>query len=70
MRSVGKPVTLTDASGYPYAYASQEIIESGDSGGPVVLPGAAPHTIVAVNSGAGNGQIMARTDAVNQAHSA
>jgi secreted trypsin-like serine protease len=47
--------------GYPYSYASSDVIQSGDSGGPVVLPGT--HKIVAVNSGAGGGmQVLARVD--------
>ena len=52
---VSKPVTLSPGSGlgFPYDYAAVDRIESGDSGGPDMLPGAAPHTIVAVNSGAG-----------------
>ncbi len=49
--------------GFPLSYRSAETIQSGDSGGPVVLPGPAPHTIVAVNSGAGGGlQVLARVD--------
>ncbi len=51
--------------GYPYSYGSDEIIQSGDSGGPVEIPGASPHVIVAVNSGAGGGtEILARVDLV------
>ena len=51
---VSKPVTVTPGSslGFPYDYAAVDRIEPGDSGGPDVLPGAAPHTIVAVSSGA------------------
>jgi hypothetical protein len=62
---VSQPVSIYDGSthGFAYDYASNEIIEPGDSGGPDVLPGPAPRTIVAVNSGAGNGwQILARVD--------
>ena len=65
--SVGPAVPVSDGagSGFPYDYSTQEIIQSGDSGGPVMLTGAAPHTIVAVNSGAGGGEeVLARTDAV------
>jgi len=64
---VSQPLTLNDAAsyGFPYDYIASEIIQSGDSGGPVVLPGGAPFTIVAVNSGAGGGtEVLARTDAV------
>jgi hypothetical protein len=63
---VSQPVAIADgaAIGFPFDYsASSVIIESGDSGGPDVLPGPAPHTIVAVNSGAGaNFQVLARVD--------
>jgi hypothetical protein len=62
---VGEAVAVMDGKkyGYPYDYATKEIIESGDSGGPVVRDGATPHEIVAVNSGAGGGiQILARVD--------
>ncbi len=47
--------------GYPFDYSSKDVIESGDSGGPVFALGT--HSIVAVNSGAGGGtQVLARTD--------
>jgi hypothetical protein len=62
----GKPVTLRNAasSGFKFDYISNEIIQSGDSGGPVEIPGT--HTIIAVNSGAGGGtQVLARTDLLN-----
>ena len=64
---VSKPIAVRDAasSGFPYDYISSEIIESGDSGGPVELAAAGEHTIVAVNSGAGGGtQVLARVDLV------
>lgn len=49
--------------GYPLDYVTAETIQSGDSGGPVVVPGT--HKIVAVNSGAGGGtQVLARVDLV------
>jgi V8-like Glu-specific endopeptidase len=62
-----QPVTLRSArsKGYPYDYYSAEVIESGDSGGPVVAASSSPHSIVAVNSGGGSGtQVLARTDLV------
>ena len=58
-----KPVTVTSAasSGYPFDYMASEVIEHGDSGGPVYIPGT--HTIVAANSGGGGGtEILARVD--------
>lgn len=61
----GSAVTVSDAtsSGFPFDYVSNDIIQSGDSGGPDFLPGSAPHTIVSVNSGAGSGtQVLARVD--------
>ena len=61
---VGAAITLSQSGSFPHSYSSTEIIQSGDSGGPVFLTGGTPHTIVAVNSGAGGGQILARTDAV------
>lgn len=52
--------------GYPYDYGSEDMIEPGDSGGPDVLPGPTPHTIVAVNSGSTpSWQILARVDLVH-----
>lgn len=64
---VSKPVAVFPGSslGFPYDYAAVDRIESGDSGGPDVLPGAAPHTIVAVNSGANSEtEVLARVDLV------
>ena len=63
----GKDVTLSDGSGdgFKYSYISSEIIESGDSGGPVYVASGKNRQIVAVNSGAGGGtQILARVDLV------
>lgn len=55
-----------NSHGYPFAYRSNHITEPGDSGGPVVLPGPAPRTVVGVCSGGGNGwQLMARLDQLN-----
>jgi hypothetical protein len=55
------PVRDGAAVGFPFAYRAPETIQSGDSGGPVVVSGT--HTIVAVNSGAGGGtQVLARVD--------
>lgn len=51
------------AYGFPFDYVTAETIQSGDSGGPVVVPGT--HKLVAVNSGAGGGtQVLARVDLV------
>jgi hypothetical protein len=60
---VSKPMEVEDgaASGFPFDYAASEIIQSGDSGGPDLLVNT--HSIVAVNSGAGNGvEVLARVD--------
>lgn len=60
---IGAQVKMLDGKnyGFPFDYASTEIIESGDSGGPVVVPGT--HNIIAVNSGGGGGsQVLARVD--------
>jgi V8-like Glu-specific endopeptidase len=55
------------APDYPLHYESREVIQAGDSGGPVMLPGASPHTVIAVNSGAGDGtQVVARVDLVSR----
>jgi len=62
---VGAAVTLRNAasSGYPKAYITSEIIQPGDSGGPVYVGSGASRSIVAVNSGAGGGtQVLARVD--------
>jgi hypothetical protein len=63
---VSKAITVRNASrsGFPFDYIATEVIESGDSGGPDELPGTAlPHTVVAVNSGAGGGtEVLARVD--------
>lgn len=60
---VSKAITVQGAasSGFPFDYIAKEVIESGDSGGPDMMPGT--HTIVAVNSGAGGGtEVLARVD--------
>jgi V8-like Glu-specific endopeptidase len=62
---LGPMVTVYDATsyGFPLDYRASAIIQPGDSGGPVVLQGGAPRTIVAVNSGVGgNTQVLARVD--------
>jgi hypothetical protein len=58
-----KPLAVTSGAsiGYNFDYKASEIIEPGDSGGPVFVPGT--HTMVAVNSGGGGGtEILARVD--------
>lgn len=62
---VSQPVAIASGAsvGFPFDYVSNTIIEAGDSGGPDVLPGPAPHTIFAVNSGANaTFQGLARVD--------
>jgi secreted trypsin-like serine protease len=64
---VSRPIALAPGAehGFPYDYWAVDEIESGDSGGPDVLSGAAPHTIVAVNSGANpKTEVLARVDLV------
>ena len=53
-------------SGYPYLYEStRRVIERGDSGGPVEIPGTTPHAIVAVNAaGDSTWDYFARIDQV------
>jgi hypothetical protein len=61
----GKEVTLRPARpwGFPFSYISEEVIEAGDSGGPVYAGTGSARTIVAVNSGGGGGtQVLARVD--------
>lgn len=63
---ISQPLTVKDAksAGFPLDYVANEVIQPGDSGGPVVLAGS--HSIVAVNSGAGGGtQVLARVELVN-----
>ncbi len=58
-----KPLAVKSAvsAGYPFDYMADEVIEHGDSGGPVFISGS--HTVVAVNSGGGGGtEILARVD--------
>ncbi len=62
---VGAPVPVSDGAtwGFPHSYVTKEVIQSGDSGGPVFVHGAPSRTIAAVNSGAGGGtQVLARVD--------
>ncbi|HLK36569.1 MAG TPA: hypothetical protein VKU41_07430, partial [Polyangiaceae bacterium] len=61
---VSTPVSVMDGAtaGYDFDYSAQDIIESGDSGGPDEVPASSPHLIVAVNSGGGTGEVLARTD--------
>lgn len=61
----GTPVTLQPGAsyGFPTSYVASEIIESGDSGGPVYVVSGSSRTIVAVNSGGGGGsEVLARVD--------
>ena len=60
----GAQVTLQNAtaSGFPTDYVATDIIESGDSGGPVYVGSGASRTIVAVNSGGGGSEVLARVD--------
>lgn len=61
----GPEVALKDAIdlGYAMSYTTEQVVEDGDSGGPVYVGEGAQRTIVAVNSGAAGGiQILARTD--------
>ncbi len=60
---VSQQISISDGKnyGFPFDYVANEVIQSGDSGGPDFLAGT--HTIVAVNSGAGGGtEVLARTD--------
>jgi MYXO-CTERM domain-containing protein len=61
---VSSPIPVVDGStqGFPFDYAAQQVIQEGDSGGPDEVPGSTPHLIVAVNSGAGSGEVLARVD--------
>jgi hypothetical protein len=59
------PIAIeTTSPSYPFDYSSTDVIQPGDSGGPVFLSGT--HTIIAVNSGAAAGvsEVMARVDLV------
>lgn len=56
-------VTAGIRVGYPYDYASSDVIQPGDSGGPDFASGT--HDLVSVNSGAGgNTEVLARVDLV------
>jgi hypothetical protein len=62
---ISQPIAVKDAknSGFPFDYITDEVIQPGDSGGPVVVNGT--HNIVAVNSGAGGGtEVLAKVDLV------
>lgn len=63
---ISQPLSVKDAksAGFPFDYIANEVIQPGDSGGPVVVAGT--HNIVAVNSGAGGGtQVLARVELVH-----
>jgi hypothetical protein len=63
-RSKPLPVTPASSVGYPFDYKADEVIEHGDSGGPVFVPGT--HKLIAVNSGGGSGtEILARVDLIH-----
>lgn len=65
---VSQPLGVSDGAsiGYPLSYVATEVIEPGDSGGPVLVAGDPSHRIVAVNSGGGQGtEILARVDLVH-----
>lgn len=65
---VSQPLGVSDGAsiGYPLSYVATEVIEPGDSGGPVLLADGASHQIAAVNSGGGQGtEILARVDLVH-----
>jgi hypothetical protein len=62
---LSQPLAVSNAAsaGFPFDYLTNRVIELGDSGGPVELVGATPHTIVAVNSGVtGGNELLARVD--------
>jgi MYXO-CTERM domain-containing protein len=61
---VSQPVTVSDGTqvGFPFDYGADEVIQSGDSGGPDEVPESRTHKIVSVNSGGGNGEVLARVD--------
>jgi hypothetical protein len=62
---ISSPVAVADgtSAGYPNDYTEQGgILESGDSGGPSEVAGMTPHQIVAVNSGGGSPEVLARID--------
>ena len=56
-------VSAGSTVGYPFDYASSDVIQPGDSGGPDFASGT--HNLVSVNSGAGgNTEVLARVDLV------
>ena len=52
--------------GFNFDYTAKNVIEHGDSGGPWMKRGPAPHTVVAVNSGSSSRQVAARVDLVKE----
>jgi hypothetical protein len=62
------PVGRGQVWGYPNSYVAQEqIVQSGDSGGPTYVKTSTGRKIVAINSGAAEGkQVLGRVDLVHE----
>jgi len=60
------PVIAIGSKDSAFVYEAMLVIEQGDFGGPVEVPGTTPHLIAAVNSGSANDvEVLARVDVVN-----